>query len=205
MKKSCFQRTIPAKYSKDSTWRVRAGPDGDNSDADLVLPPVSIIYGVSSGIAGYRSSEKCFGCSSKREMATRRSSARRRYSSCMVRRARSWSVAWGGSESISLSMASMSAATDASFSFKRSAAASGMAKHATTQWLGCGVSGMGQLKSGEIEAGCKGITDGDAVVIAAVLNIFGEDDPASGAAGGGEEQCVEELDAMLLMNLHRGE
>jgi hypothetical protein len=64
---------------------------------------------------------------SKREMAIRRSSARRRYSSCMVRSARSWSVVCGGSESISFSMASMSVATDASFSFKRSEGACGMA------------------------------------------------------------------------------
>ena len=43
MKKSCFQRTILAKYSKDSTWRVRAGPDGDNSDAGFSVAP-SVYY-----------------------------------------------------------------------------------------------------------------------------------------------------------------
>src|SRR5271170_593263 len=64
---------------------------------------------------------------SKREMATRRSSARRRYSSCTVRSARSWSVVCNGSEAISSSMASMSVATDASFSFKKSEGACGMA------------------------------------------------------------------------------
>jgi hypothetical protein len=39
-------------------------------------------------------------------------------------------------------MSSMSAATDASFSFKRSAEACGMAKHATTWWLGWRMSGV---------------------------------------------------------------
>jgi hypothetical protein len=44
---------------------------------------------------------------SKREMATRRSSARRRYNSCIVRSASSWSEVSSRSEAISRSMASI--------------------------------------------------------------------------------------------------
>jgi hypothetical protein len=73
---------------------------------------------------------------SKREMATRRSSARRRYNSCIVRSASSWSVVSGGSESISRSMASMSLATASSFSISRVGAPCGMAKQSTICYSG---------------------------------------------------------------------
>jgi hypothetical protein len=79
---------------------------------------------------------------SKREMATRRSSARRRYSSCTVRSARSWSVVCSGSEAIRFSMASMSVATDASFSFKRSEGACGMANSLPPEGVGIDCYGL---------------------------------------------------------------
>jgi hypothetical protein len=69
---------------------------------------------------------------SKREIATRRSSARRRYNPWIVRSASSWSEVSGGSEAISRSMASMSIATVSNFSISRVAAPCGMAKQSTT-------------------------------------------------------------------------
>jgi hypothetical protein len=79
---------------------------------------------------------------SKREMAIRRSSARRRYSSCTVRSARSWSVVCNGSEAISSSIASMSVATDASFSFKRSEGACDMANSLPPEGVGIDCYGL---------------------------------------------------------------
>jgi hypothetical protein len=75
---------------------------------------------------------------SKREIATRRSSARRRYNSCIVRSASSWSEVSSGSEAISRSMASMSIATASSFSLSRVVAPCGMAEQSTTIWPGGG-------------------------------------------------------------------
>lgn len=50
----------------------------------------------------------------------------------------------------------------------------------------------------------EGIAKSDAFDRAAILHVLGEEGAATGATGGSDQQCVEELQAMLLVPLHGG-
>ena len=51
VKKSCFQRTSCAKYSKDGTWRAWLGPGGSFCDAGFGVAPCVYYMGRVKGLA----------------------------------------------------------------------------------------------------------------------------------------------------------